>query len=81
MKKKTINTYRIEIYHMGTLMAEYEFTSFREAQQLYLKYNDLWNCWTKLYVNGQTGNKKWMDEQMSMAKRNFKVTLDKDVNV
>ena len=49
---------------MGTLMAEYEFTSFREAQQLYLKYNDLWNCWTKLYVNGQTGNKKWMDEQM-----------------
>ena len=64
MKKKTINTYRIEIYHMGTMMAEYEFTSFREAQQLYLKYNDLWNCWTKLYVNGKTGNKKWMDEQM-----------------
>lgn len=39
--KKKINNYRIEIYHMGTLMAEYEFTSFREAQQLYLKYNDL----------------------------------------
>lgn len=55
--------YRIEVLKMQVRVHLYETDDFWEARRVYRAYNDDPDCWTRLYVDGQTGNKAWMDRQ------------------
>lgn len=67
--------YHIEVYRMGELVHSYETDAFREAKRIYLHYDRMLDCWTQLWVDGLTGSKAWMNQQIAdprAAWRGFK---------
>ena len=60
--------YRIEVYVRQDLRKSYETDDFQEAARFYHRNNDMDDRWTKLIVDGETGNKAWMDRKMKSGR-------------
>ena len=59
-----MSRYKIEIYVLGKVSCSYETDDYAKARKYYWLHNDLDECWTKLYIDGESGTKAWMDRQM-----------------
>lgn len=53
--------FRIEVWVLGILAETHETDSLKQAQKIYWAHNNLLDRWTKLYIDGKTGSKEWMD--------------------
>ena len=56
--------YRIEVRMYGVVACALDTDDYRQARIFYRRHNELEDRWTRLYIDGESGTKAWIDRQM-----------------